>query len=56
MPLAWFNFRFILRNYMVQSAIEAAEKGDYSEVRQVFRLLENPYDEGTDVDMPLAQG
>jgi hypothetical protein len=36
-------FRFILRNYIAQNAIEAAEKGDYSEVRRVLKILENPY-------------
>ena len=30
-------FRFILRNYIAQNAISAAEKGDYSEVLYGFR-------------------
>ena len=34
-----------MRNYIAQNAIEAAEKGDYSEVRKVLKLLENPYSE-----------
>ncbi len=38
-------YRFILRNYIAQNAIEAAEKGDFSEVRRVLRLLENPFSE-----------
>ena len=45
--------RYILRNYIAQNAIEAAEKGDYSEVRRVLKLLENPYSEDTEVsDVP----
>ncbi|GFS02277.1 selenoprotein O [Elysia marginata] len=39
------NPRFILRNYIAQNAIVAAEKGDYSEVQNVLRLLESPYSE-----------
>lgn len=36
---------YILRNYMAQAAIEKAEKGDYSEVRALYELLKNPYEE-----------
>ena len=43
-------YRFILRNYIAQNAIEAAENGDYSEVNNVLKLLENPYSE--DPDLP----
>lgn len=41
---------YILRNYMAQTAIELAEKGDYSEVRALYKLLQRPYDvqEGMD--------
>ena len=42
-------FRFILRNYIAQNAIEAAEKGDYSEVRRVLKILENPYSDDIDL-------
>ena len=35
--------RFILRNYIAQNAIDAAEKGDYSEVHRVLKVLQNPY-------------
>ena len=38
-------FRIILRNYIAQSAIEAAEKGDFSEVQRVMAMLERPYAE-----------
>ena len=43
------NPRFILRNYIAQNAIEAAEKGDYSEVRRVLKILENPYSDDIDL-------
>ncbi|KFP00234.1 Selenoprotein O, partial [Calypte anna] len=39
------NPKYILRNYIAQNAIEAAEKGDFSEVRNVLKLLENPFQE-----------
>ncbi|XP_014674524.1 PREDICTED: selenoprotein O-like isoform X2 [Priapulus caudatus] len=37
------NPRFVLRNYMAQNAIDAAEDGDFSEVQRVLRLLEKPF-------------
>lgn len=44
------NPRFILRNYIAQNAISAAEKGDFTEVRRVLKLLENPYSDDTDTE------
>ncbi|XP_059510599.1 selenoprotein O1 isoform X2 [Stegostoma tigrinum] len=44
------NPKFILRNYIAQNAITAAENGDFSEVRQVLKLLEHPYNEEPCVD------
>eukprot|EP00903_Cladosiphon_okamuranus_P008307 g7991.t1 len=41
---------FILRNWVAQEAIEDAEKGDFSGVRHVLRLLESPFDPPTDAD------
>lgn len=32
-----------MRNWIAQQAIEKAEKGDYSEVQRVLKLLENPF-------------
>ncbi|CAL1409468.1 unnamed protein product [Linum trigynum] len=39
------NPKYILRNYLCQTAIDAAEVGDYSEVRRLLKLVECPYDE-----------
>lgn len=39
----------VLRNYLVQRAIEQAEQGDYSEVRNLLKELKHPY-EGEDRD------
>ncbi|XP_023443062.2 protein adenylyltransferase SelO, mitochondrial [Dasypus novemcinctus] len=37
------NPKYVLRNYMAQNAIAAAEHGDFSEVQRVLKLLEDPY-------------
>ncbi|MED6130877.1 hypothetical protein PIB30_004740 [Stylosanthes scabra] len=39
------NPKFILRNYLCQTAIDAAEMGDFGEVRRLLKLVEHPYDE-----------
>ncbi|KAL1565197.1 protein adenylyltransferase SelO-like [Salvia divinorum] len=39
------NPRYILRNYLCQSAIDAAEQGDFEEVRRVLKVMSRPYDE-----------
>lgn len=39
------NPKYVLRNYLAQQAIEAAEQGDYSELETLKKLLMNPYDE-----------
>lgn len=39
------NPKYVLRNYLAQQAIEAAEQGDFSELMRLKALLENPYDE-----------
>lgn len=39
------NPKYVLRNYMAQIAIDAADKGDYSIVGELFNLLLKPYDE-----------
>lgn len=37
------NPYYILRNHMAQTAIEQAERGDFSEVDRLFKLLSQPY-------------
>lgn len=39
------NPKYVLRNYMAQVAIEAAEKEDYSILEELHVLLKNPYQE-----------
>ena len=39
------NPKYVLRNYMAQLAIEAAEKEDYKLIDELYALLKNPYDE-----------
>lgn len=39
------NPLYILRNYLAQRAIEAAEKGDYDEVRRLHQVLNRPFEE-----------
>nr|VDC78698.1 unnamed protein product [Brassica rapa] len=39
------NPKYILRNYLCQSAIDAAEQGDFSEVNNLLRLMKRPYEE-----------
>ena len=39
------NPKYVLRNWMAQLAIDAAEKEDYSICEQLHELLKQPYDE-----------
>ena len=39
------NPKYVLRNYMAQAAIEAAQQGDYTEVNLLLGVLQTPCDE-----------
>ncbi len=39
------NPKYVLRNYMAQLAIDAADHGDYSDIEELFNLLKLPYAE-----------
>ena len=38
------NPLYVLRNYLAQQAIEAAEQGDYGPVRELHALLTQPFE------------
>ncbi len=40
-----FNPKYVLRNYMAQLAIDAADKGNYDMIEELYQLLKKPYDE-----------
>jgi len=39
------NPKYVLRNYMAQLAIDKADTGDYSLIKEFYQLLKKPYDE-----------
>ncbi|KAE8656669.1 serine/arginine repetitive matrix protein 2-like [Hibiscus syriacus] len=39
------NPKYVMRNYLFQSAIDAAELGDFGEVRRLLKVMNMPYDE-----------
>ncbi len=39
------NPKYVLRNYMAQLAIDAADKGDYKLIDELYQLLKKPYSE-----------
>ena len=39
------NPKFVLRNYLAEEAIRAAEAGDHRPVKSLLTLLERPFDE-----------
>ncbi len=39
------NPKYILRNYLLQIAIEKAENGDFSEVDKLLKIMESPFEE-----------
>jgi uncharacterized protein YdiU (UPF0061 family) len=49
------NPKYVLRNYMAQKAIDAAEQGDLSELQVLLQLLEKPYDEQPEYECYFAK-
>ena len=49
------NPKYVLRNYMSQLAIDAADKGDYSIIDELFNLLKKPYNEQIDMEKWFAK-
>ncbi|MDG1332638.1 MAG: YdiU family protein [Crocinitomicaceae bacterium] len=49
------NPKYVLRNYMAQLAIEAAEKEDYSLVDELYQLLLRPYDDQPEMEKWFAK-
>jgi serine/tyrosine/threonine adenylyltransferase len=43
--MAETNPKYVLRNYMAQLAIDAADAGDYSVMSELHEILKKPYDE-----------
>ena len=39
------NPKYILRNYLAEQAIQAAEAGDYGQIERLFGVLSKPFDE-----------
>ncbi|MBL4730322.1 MAG: YdiU family protein, partial [Sulfurimonas sp.] len=44
------NPKYVLKNYMLQEAIDAADKGDFSLVHSLFEIAKNPFDEHTEFE------
>ena len=44
------NPKYILKNYIIQEAIEKAHQGDYTLVNDLLNIAQNPFDEHSDFD------
>jgi uncharacterized protein YdiU (UPF0061 family) len=49
------NPKYVLRNYLAQQAIEAAETGDLSLLETLFKVLKTPFDEHPEHDELAAK-
>ncbi|KAM9808362.1 selenoprotein O1 [Neosynchiropus ocellatus] len=50
------NPRVVLRNYIAQNAIDAAENGDFTEVQRVLKVLEKPFTCQPGLELPTSVG
>lgn len=48
------NPKYVLRNYLAQTAIEKAQKKDFSEIDRLLALLQNPYSDQPGMDIYAA--
>lgn len=48
------NPKYVLRNYLAQTAIERAQQKDFSEIDRLLTLLQNPYTEHPGMDTYAA--
>uniref|UniRef100_T1JL60 Uncharacterized protein n=1 Tax=Strigamia maritima TaxID=126957 RepID=T1JL60_STRMM len=48
------NPKFVLRNYLAQNAIHSAENGDYSEVKNLLKIVENPFSDEIDNTIEIS--
>ena len=44
------NPKYVLKNYMLQVAIDAAEEGDFSLVDDLFKIAQHPFDEHSEFE------
>jgi len=44
------NPKFVLRNYLAQEAIQDAEKSDFTKLKNLLKVLKNPYDENLEFE------
>jgi len=49
------NPKYVLRNYMAQLAIDAADKDDYTLIDELYTLLRNPYNEQPEMEKWFAK-
>lgn len=49
------NPKYVLRNYMAQLAIDAADQGDNSIIEELYHLLTKPYDEQPELERWFAK-
>ena len=48
------NPKYVLRNYLAQTAIEKAQQKDFSEIDCLLTLLQNPYSDQPGMDACAA--